>query len=53
MTTARELADHAAVIHDGRIVASGDADSIFGSTDPLVRQLISGATAGPLQLHSS
>jgi phospholipid/cholesterol/gamma-HCH transport system ATP-binding protein len=52
MTTARELADHAAVIHDGRIVASGDADSIFGSTDPLVRQLISGGTAGPLQLQS-
>jgi len=53
MTAARELADHAAVIHQGRIVASGDADAVFGSDDPLVRQLITGELSGPLQLDSA
>ena len=50
MRAARELADHVAVINRGRIVASGEAAAIFGSNDPLVRQLITGAPAGPLQL---
>ncbi|MGH2954057.1 MAG: ABC transporter ATP-binding protein, partial [Solirubrobacterales bacterium] len=39
MTAARRLADHVAVIHEGRIAASGEADAIFGSNDELVRQL--------------
>jgi phospholipid/cholesterol/gamma-HCH transport system ATP-binding protein len=51
MTAARQLADYAAVIHDGRIVASGDADSVFGSTEPLVRQLVMGEASGPLRLQ--
>ncbi len=50
MSAARELADHAAVIHEGTIVASGGADAVFGSTDPLVHQLIAGETSGPLDL---
>jgi ABC-type transporter Mla maintaining outer membrane lipid asymmetry ATPase subunit MlaF len=52
MSAARQLADHVAVIHEGRIVASGDADSVFASDEPLVRQLISGGVAGPLQLRN-
>jgi phospholipid/cholesterol/gamma-HCH transport system ATP-binding protein len=52
MGAARELADHAAVIHEGRIVASGDADAVFASSEPLIRQLISGEAAGPLQLRT-
>jgi ABC-type transporter Mla maintaining outer membrane lipid asymmetry ATPase subunit MlaF len=52
MTAARELADHAAVIHEGRIVASGEPDAVFGSTDPLVRQLITGEMSGPLELRA-
>jgi phospholipid/cholesterol/gamma-HCH transport system ATP-binding protein len=51
MSAARQLADHVAVIHDGRIVASGVADEIFGSQEPLVRQLVTGGVAGPLQLR--
>ena len=51
MTAARKLADHVAVIHAGRIVASGDAETIFGSREPLVRQLLTGAESGPLQLQ--
>ena len=51
MSAARKLADYAAVIHDGRIVASGDADAVFGSDDPVARQLISGEPSGPIQLR--
>ena len=51
MTSARELADHVAVIHEGRIVASGDADAVF-SSEPLVGQLIAGELSGPIQLRS-
>ena len=51
MRMARELADYAAVIHEGRIVASGDADDVFDSSEPLVRQLITGDTSGPIGLR--
>jgi phospholipid/cholesterol/gamma-HCH transport system ATP-binding protein len=52
MESARKLADHAAVIHEGRILADGDADSVFASDEPTVRQLVSGATSGPIDLRS-
>jgi phospholipid/cholesterol/gamma-HCH transport system ATP-binding protein len=52
MAAARELADHVAVIHDGRIAASGTADSVFDSSDPLVHQLVSGELSGPLELRA-
>jgi phospholipid/cholesterol/gamma-HCH transport system ATP-binding protein len=51
MTVARDLADHVALLHEGRIVASGDADSVLGSDEPFVRQFVSGASAGPLGLR--
>jgi phospholipid/cholesterol/gamma-HCH transport system ATP-binding protein len=50
MDAARRLADHAAVIHEGRIVAQADAETIFGSQEPIVRQLVSGALTGPIEL---
>jgi phospholipid/cholesterol/gamma-HCH transport system ATP-binding protein len=50
MKAARELADYAAVIHEGRIVASGDSDAVFGSDEPLVHQLVTGEPSGPLRL---
>ena len=53
MTAARKLADYAAVIHEGHIVASGEADAVFGSTEPLVAQLIAGELSGPIQLSST
>jgi phospholipid/cholesterol/gamma-HCH transport system ATP-binding protein len=53
MAAARELADHVAVINAGRIVASGDCDVVFGSSDPLVAQLVSGGTSGPIRLSST
>jgi phospholipid/cholesterol/gamma-HCH transport system ATP-binding protein len=51
MTAARNLADYVAVIHKGRIVESGDAATVFASKEPLVRQLVTGAASGPLQLR--
>ena len=53
MESARKLADHAAVIHEGRILAEGDADDIFTSDDATVRQLVSGSTEGPIELRSN
>jgi phospholipid/cholesterol/gamma-HCH transport system ATP-binding protein len=53
MKMARELADYAAVIHEGRIVASGNADTVFRSTDRLVRQLVTSEPSGPLQLRDT
>jgi phospholipid/cholesterol/gamma-HCH transport system ATP-binding protein len=52
MDSARKLADHAGVSHDGRMAAAGEADSVFASSDPTVRQLVSGATSGPIELSS-
>ena len=51
MSAARHLADNLAVISDGRIVESGPAAAVFDSEQPLVRQLISGATSGPITLR--
>jgi len=52
MQSARKLADHAAVIHEGRIIGAGDADDIFTSNEATVRQLVSGATQGPIGLNA-
>jgi phospholipid/cholesterol/gamma-HCH transport system ATP-binding protein len=51
MDVARRLADHAAVLHKGRIVASGAAETVFGSDDEFVHQLVTGGREGPLQLR--
>ena len=49
---ARKLADDAALIHEGRIVAAGAASTLLASPDPLVRQFVTGATTGPVQLRN-
>jgi phospholipid/cholesterol/gamma-HCH transport system ATP-binding protein len=51
MSAARRLADHVAVINDGRIVAAGVAEEVLGSDEPLVHQLVTGATSGPITLR--
>ena len=53
MAAARALADHVVVIHEGRIVASGDADTMFASDQPLIGQLVAGGLAGPIQLRDA
>jgi len=51
MKVARDLADYVALLHQGRIVASGAAGAVLGSDEPFVRQFVTGARAGPLQLR--
>ena len=51
MSAARRLADHVAVIDDGRVVSAGPAGEVLGSEEPLVRQLVTGATSGPITLR--
>jgi phospholipid/cholesterol/gamma-HCH transport system ATP-binding protein len=51
MKVARDLADHVVLIHEGRVVASGDADTVFGSDEPLIRQFVRGAPSGPIELR--
>jgi phospholipid/cholesterol/gamma-HCH transport system ATP-binding protein len=53
MRAARSLADHAAVIHEGRIVASGTAAGVLDSDNALVRQLVSGGESGPIRLEAN
>jgi phospholipid/cholesterol/gamma-HCH transport system ATP-binding protein len=53
MKVAADLADYVAVIHEGRIVASGDTATVLGSEEPFVRQFVSGASSGPLQLRDT
>jgi phospholipid/cholesterol/gamma-HCH transport system ATP-binding protein len=53
MKVARDLADHVALIHEGRIVASGEAGVVLESEDELVRQFVSGDTSGPIRLRDS
>jgi phospholipid/cholesterol/gamma-HCH transport system ATP-binding protein len=53
MTAARKLADHVAVIRQGRIVASGDAEALLGEDKPLVHQLLSGELPGPVELGAT
>jgi phospholipid/cholesterol/gamma-HCH transport system ATP-binding protein len=51
MSAARRLADNVAVINDGIVVSSGPADQVLGSDEPLVQQLVTGATTGPITLR--
>ena len=51
MRSARRLADHVVVIHEGEIVTSGAADETLDSSESLVRQLVTGATSGPIRLR--
>jgi phospholipid/cholesterol/gamma-HCH transport system ATP-binding protein len=51
MSAARMIADHIAVIHEGRTVSAGPAAEQLESTEPLVHQLVTGATEGPIKLR--
>jgi len=50
MDVARRLADHVAVLAEGRILAQGPADDVLGSDDQTVRQLVHGLREGPIRL---
>jgi phospholipid/cholesterol/gamma-HCH transport system ATP-binding protein len=51
MSAARMIADHIAVIHEGSVVSSGPAVEQLESDEPLVHQLVTGSTTGPIRLR--
>lgn len=48
MDLAKRVSDYVAVLWQGRVVASGPADAMFGSQDPFIQQFLSGESHGPL-----
>ena len=48
MTSAYTVADHIAMLYEGKIVHVGTPSEIKSSGDPVVRQFIEGSTEGPI-----
>lgn len=48
MTSAYKIADKIAMLYNGKIIASGTPEEIRGSSDPIVKQFITGASKGPI-----
>jgi phospholipid/cholesterol/gamma-HCH transport system ATP-binding protein len=51
MASAKRIGDHAAMIHKGRIVWTGDAASLMDSGNPMVDQFTHGRREGPIQME--
>ena len=50
MVSAYKIADRIAMLYQGRIVAQGTPQEIRASSDPMIRQFITGSAEGPLQV---
>jgi phospholipid/cholesterol/gamma-HCH transport system ATP-binding protein len=50
IASARQIGEYIAVLWKGRIVEAGDAERMFSSDNPFVRQFLSGAAEGPLTM---
>ncbi len=48
IASARQIGQYIALLWRGRIVEAGDAERMFSSENPFVRQFLSGSAAGPL-----
>ncbi len=51
IASARRLGQYIAVLWKGRIVESGDAEQMFNSENPFVRQFLAGEASGPLGME--
>lgn len=51
IASARRIGEYLAVLWKGRIVESGDRDSMFNSENPFVRQFLGGVPDGPLGME--
>lgn len=51
MASARRIGDHAAMIHKGRIVWSGDAEALGHTGNAMVDQFANGEREGPIQME--
>ena len=50
IASARQIGEYIALLWRGRIVEAGDADRMFSSDNPFVRQFLSGSAEGPLTM---
>jgi phospholipid/cholesterol/gamma-HCH transport system ATP-binding protein len=50
IASARQIGEYIALLWRGRIVEAGDAERMFSSENPFVRQFLSGAAEGPLTM---
>jgi phospholipid/cholesterol/gamma-HCH transport system ATP-binding protein len=50
IASARQIGEYIALLWRGRIVEAGDAERMFSSANPFVRQFLSGAAEGPLTM---
>jgi len=48
IASARQIGEYIALLWRGRIVEAGDAEKMFSSENPFVRQFLSGSAEGPL-----
>jgi phospholipid/cholesterol/gamma-HCH transport system ATP-binding protein len=48
IASARRIGEYIALLWKGRIVEAGDAQKMFSSENPFVRQFLSGSAEGPL-----
>ncbi len=49
MVSAYKIADRIAMLYDGQIWGIGTPDEIKGSSDPVIRQFITGSSVGPIK----
>lgn len=52
MVSAYKIADRIAMLYDGQIIQTGTPEEIKNSTNPVVRQFISGSAVGPIKVES-
>jgi phospholipid/cholesterol/gamma-HCH transport system ATP-binding protein len=50
IASARQIGEYIALLWKGRIVEAGDAERMFSSENPFVRQFLSGSAQGPLTM---
>jgi phospholipid/cholesterol/gamma-HCH transport system ATP-binding protein len=50
IASARQIGEYIAVLWRGRIVEAGNAEGMFASENPFVRQFLSGSAEGPLTM---
>jgi len=48
MTSAYKVADRIAMLHQGKIIGMGSPEEIRTTSDPIIKQFISGSAVGPL-----
>jgi ABC-type transporter Mla maintaining outer membrane lipid asymmetry ATPase subunit MlaF len=51
IASARQIGEYIALLWRGRIVEAGDAERMFTSENPFVRQFLSGSAEGPLTME--